>query len=111
MATGNVINQAEFQKDPVSETQFEDRYGRKTEVFKAITLGEEGVVNKVTVHVIEDDQKYTITEYLKKDQTTDYVLSGKEDEPRKYKDYLSAEVFVADLIGQRKREKINVNIK
>lgn len=105
MSTGNLKNQAEFKKDTVSENQFEDRYGRKCIVYKAITLGEEGLINKVTVHLHEGDDKYTITEYLTKDQTTDYVLSGKEDQPRKYKRYLDAEVYVADLIGEKKRKE------
>jgi len=105
VATGNVINQAEFKRAELLETQFEDRYGRKTEVLRAVTLSESGLLDHVTIHIKEDGEDYTITEYLTKDQRTDYVLSGKMDKPHKYKDYLSAEVYVADLIGEKKRQK------
>ena len=102
---GKIVNQAEFKREEILEQQFKDRYGRDCEVYRSVTLGEDNILNHVTVHVVFDDDKYTITEYLKKDQTTDYVLSGKDGEPRKYRDYLSAEVFVADLIGEKIRNK------
>lgn len=107
MATGNVKNQAKFERAELLEQQFEDRYGRKSKIHRAITMGEDKSVDHVTVHIKEedDDEKYVITEYLTKDQRTDYVLSGKEKEPRRYNDYLSAEVFVADLIGTKKRKR------
>lgn len=99
------IGQAKFERVPLMEQYFEDRYGRVAEVYRAITKGEDKRVDYVTVHIKENGEKYTITEYLTKDQTTDYVLSGKEGAPRKYRDYLQAEVYVADLIGQKRRKE------
>ena len=98
-------DQAQFERVQLLENQFEDRYGRTAEIYRAVTIGADKLINHVTIHIIEAGEKYTVTEYMTKDQLTDYVLSGKEGAPRKYKDYLSAEVYVADLIGQKKRKE------
>ena len=103
----NKPNQTEFKRVEQFEKQFKKRYNRDVTVYKALTLGEDNSINKVTVHIVlSRDEKYTITEYLTKDNTTDYVLSGKlikddEEGEHKYKRYLDAEVFIADLIGEK----------
>lgn len=98
---GNLKNQAEFVRVELLERQFSDRYGRDVEVYRSIAIGEDKLILHTSIHIIFQDQKYIITEYLKKDQTTDYVVSGRESDPRQYRDYLQAEVYVADLIGEK----------
>ena len=95
-------NQAEFKRKEELEKAFEKRYGKKVEVYRAFTKGESGVLEIATIHIITPDGvKYTITEYLKNGEVTDFVLSGKENDERKYNNYLEAEVYVADLIGDK----------
>ena len=97
------VNQAVMQRDKTSEEMFKSRYNRDVEVYKAITLSESGLLDKVTVHINHQEEKYVLEEKLKEDQTTDYVLSGKkEDSQHKYNRYLEAEVYIADLIGEKK---------
>lgn len=93
-------NQAEFKRDKVAEEQFKKRYNREVFVYRAITLGSNGQMNNCCVHIVTPKGKYIITEYFKDDQTTDFVVSGKEDSPHKYNRYLDAEVYLADLMGE-----------
>lgn len=108
----SVETEPKFERIKLLETQFEDRYNRDVEIHRAIIMNEEGLLGHVIIKIKEGEDWYVITEYLKLDQTTDYVLSGEEGKPRKYDAYLPAEVFIADLIGQKKRlEKTSGNIR
>ena len=101
----------ELRRQEVFEKQFEDRYGRRTEIHQGVVIGEDRLIQSVTIQIKHDEKTYRVVEYLTKDQRTDYVLSGEENRLRKYNDYLSAEVYIADLIGKRIREKSGGNTK
>lgn len=93
-------NQAEFVRVKEYEKAFKKRYGKDTEIYRALTLDESGKVCRASIHVITPTQKYIMTEVLDKDGRTDFALSGTEEKEHKYKSYLEAEIYVADLIGE-----------
>jgi len=80
------------------EEAFKKRYNRDVEV----TIEQEvknNKLSKVTAKIKYKDKEYTLEEHLNDDQRTDYVLVEVDSKTHKYKSYLAAEVFVADLIG------------
>ena len=93
------LDQAKFTKNKAFEIAFKKRYGKDVEVLSALTIGESGILEKSSVHILTPLQKYVITEILDGEGKTDHAFSGKDGAPHKYRTYLEAEVFIADLIG------------
>lgn len=96
----NKPDQSTFVRIKEFEKSFKKRYGKETEIWRALTKDESGKVCRASVHIVTPKNKYVITETLTKEGKTDHVISGTEDKPHKYRTYLEAEVFVADLIGE-----------
>jgi len=101
----NKPNQAEFTKNKIFEEAFKNRYGKDVEVLSAVTLSESGKLDKASVHILTPEKKYVITEMFDGEGRTDHVMSGKEETMHKYKTYLEAEVYIADLIAGEKDGK------
>lgn len=83
------------------EKQFKTRYNRDIEAHQFIDRNDDKEVIKVTVNILYNGVDYVITEYMKRDQSTDYVVSGEPNNLKRYERYIDAEVHVADLIGAR----------
>ena len=83
-----------------SEEMFKKRYGKDVEVYKEINLSDSGNIAEAIVTIKSKKTTYILTEIFK-DGLTDYVkLSYSKDKEYKFPNYLSAEVTVADLIGE-----------
>jgi hypothetical protein len=88
-------------REPVLEQQFKQRYNRTVEVHRDITLTDKGLPQIVKVVIKYKGLSYSLTEYLTPDLLTDYVVAGIGEKEHKYSDYLTAEVHVADSIGEQ----------
>jgi len=102
MKVSKVPNQSKFVKVPAFEEAFYKRYGKNVEVYRAVTMNESGKLDSVSIHLYtkQEKKKYVLTEVLDEKQKTKYALSGKDKPKHKYKSYLEAEIYVADLIGE-----------
>ena len=80
------------------EDEFKKRYNRDVEVSREV-FTEDGKFTKVAVHVVYGKKKFTLTEYFKDDQNTDYVTLDSKNNCHKYSRYVDAEVHMADMIG------------
>ena len=82
------------------EKAFKKRYGKDAEVFSEI-VKDGNVVKQAVIKIISSVGTYMVIEHFKEDNKTDFVESGEENNLRKYKTYLEAEIYVADLIGEK----------
>lgn len=84
----------------VFEEQFKKRFNRVVQVYSNQEV-KDGKYVKSTARIVSPNGKeYTIEEHFNSDQMTDHVVVEMDSKSYKFKDYLTAEVFVADSIGE-----------
>ena len=88
-------------RQPVLEEQFKRRYNRDVEVCREVIANEERKIEKVYIDIKYKKNTYKLTEYLTKEMSTDYATVSIGDKEYRYKTYLEAEIFVADMIGDQ----------
>jgi len=81
------------------EDQFKKRYNRDVEVRVEQKI-KDNKLERVIAKIKYKDKEYTLEEHLNENQLTDYVLVEKDSKTYRYSNYLEAEVFVADAIGE-----------
>ena len=80
------------------EEGFKKRYNRDVEVHREV-FRKDDKFEKVIADIVYGEDTYTLTEYFKEDQSTDYVTLDNKDKCHKYYRYVDAEIHMADLIG------------
>lgn len=82
------------------EEQFKKRYNREVEVY-VDTEVKDKKITKARVRIVSPSKKeYILEEHFTDEQLTDFVIVEKDSRSFKYKTYVSAEIFVADAIGE-----------
>lgn len=84
----------------VFEKQFNKRFNRVVQIYSEQET-KDGKFVKARARIVSPSGKeYTIEEHFTADQLTDHVVVEFDSKSFKFKDYLTAEVFVADAIGE-----------
>lgn len=100
----------EFKRVEEFEKAFKKRYGKDVKVYAGVLQEDKKLFNKVTVQIKHGDDTYKMEEFLNSDRLTDYVLVHVRDNVYRYRTYLEAEIYVADLIGEKIEKESHGNI-
>ena len=82
------------------EDAFKKRYGKEVEVYSEL-VKENGKLKKAIRKVIDKLGTYEIIEFFTDDIITDYVMSGEQGNLKTFRNYITAEIYIADLIGEK----------
>jgi hypothetical protein len=81
------------------EKDFKKRYNRDVEVYREVHT-KNNLFESVDIKIVYKGKEFFLTEYLTPEQLTAYVIVKIGDKEYQYRNYLEAEVQVADAIGE-----------